>query len=180
MLRKLLGGVVMGFGFSIVFVLILYLVWYFFGSLSIDLNCVKNTCCKHTFEQESLQPIGKKQEMISSEESVLFRSLGIREKILSSSAVAISEYRTTHDGHMQSVITNFCKKDQDVHVRYEVGDVFPPYEAFPKGYTHRGDGFIIYFRGSPSTVELATAYSNEHVSQNITIREFEAMCTELP
>lgn len=109
-----------------------------------------------------------------------FYELGIDEQIKRASVIALARYERASDGEMKAVIKEFLKKEPNVQIYYKVGDEYAPSSYYPGGKTVYGDGVVIFFTGSPATMQLSMTYSGDriHGLGDIPIELFKEKCAK--
>jgi len=160
MLKKFTEGLVFGAGFAISFIILWYLAAYTLYPMYIDSKFEKAADKHLSSIRPNTQPsISQSPELTIKQ----FYELGIEEQIKKSSVIALAKYEPGPDGKMQAIIKEFLKKDSDVIIYYNIGDEYQSASYYPKDNTSYGDGLIIFFTGSPATMQMSMTYSGDRI-----------------
>jgi hypothetical protein len=65
---------------------------------------------------------------------------------------------------MRAIIKDFLKKDPAATFYYDVGEEYANSSYYPKENTRYGDGVIIFFTGSPATMQMSATFSGDRIS----------------
>lgn len=92
-----------------------------------------------------------------------FHRRSIEEQIEQSSMVAIAEFEKGNDGRKKAIIREILKKDPGVSSQYSVGREHTMSSYYPAVSSHRGDGVIIFFTGSPPRMARSLPYEHGRI-----------------
>ncbi len=161
MFKKFIDGLAFGAGFSIAFVILwtvvsLFVFPAYFESQFADLEDAEITFSDQGSSSSDFDFLTGGGEA--------FYTLSIEDKIDRASAIALAEYQLAEDGRMRAIITEYLKLDEGTELRYEVGDEYPSSSYYPTEDKSRGDGVVIFFTGSPATMQMSSTYSGERIT----------------
>lgn len=86
----------------------------------------------------------------------------IDKQVDASSVIVRGEWKR-EDGMYRCVIAEIIKQQPGIKFDYKVGDEFPPGNQRAKPHTNYGDGQLIFFTGSPPTLQFIIAISGERL-----------------
>jgi hypothetical protein len=92
-----------------------------------------------------------------------FDELTPDEQIKHASVIALATYEKQPDGRMVAIIKEFLKKDPNTAIYYNIGDEYPESSYSPKVNTIYGDGVLIFFTESPTTMKMSLTYSGDRI-----------------
>jgi hypothetical protein len=163
MSNKFMEGLVFGAGFSVAFIIISYT-----ADLAIS-PALFNYKLKHVTIPPSIQmnhsiPSSNVGSLLPRPENKRpFHELSPEEQISSASAIALATYVKQPDGRMAAIIHEFLKKNDGITIYYKVGDEYPEMSYYPSEKNKYGDGVIVFFAGSPATMQSAMTYSGNRI-----------------
>jgi len=163
MSNKFKEGLVFGAGFAVAFIVISYTADF---AISPALLSYK---LKHVQIPPSVQmhhntpPANIGALLPSPENRKPFHELSPEEQISSASAVALATYEKQPDGRMAAIIKEFLKKNDGITIYYKAGDEYPEMSYYPSEQNKYGEGVIIFFGGSPATMQSAMTYSGNRI-----------------
>lgn len=161
MFKKFLEGLCFGSGFAIAFVVLSSVLTFTMAPLLASMLMSRLSGGSH--EVTISPPSGLGLPEAFRDVGKPFHELDIEEQIEKSSVIAVARYEKAADGKMKAVIREFLKKDPDVVLYYEVGDEYPEASRYPAENTNYGDGVVIFFRGSPASMQMSTSYSSDRI-----------------
>ena len=177
MLNRFLKGLVFGSGFSLAFLVLSYLgitfiLPNFLGSQEFEITSNKNS------EYDVHE--GENRSLVQKKIKLPFHELGVDDLIFHSSVIALAEYKPKKNGKIRAIITEIIKKEEGTDFYYEVGDEYHNSSFYPKENTTHGDGLIIFFTGSPSSMRMSMTYSGGRISSlgNIPIKLLRQKCNK--
>jgi len=111
---------------------------------------------------------------------VPFYALSIEERIDAASAIALAKYEPSDDGRMKAVITEYLKLEPGTMVRFEIGNEYPSSSYYPTEGRNRGDGVVIFFTGSPATMQSSTSVNGDRITglNDIPLALFREKCAD--
>ena len=175
MFKRFVDGLAFGAGFSIAFIVLWTIVSFVVFPAYIK-SRVADAGGSETAFPNAVE--STPEHFSSAKSEAPFYTLSIEEQIAEASVIAHAKYRQADDGRMQAIITEFLKLDPGTKIRYAVGDEYPGSSYYPTGDHDRGDGVIIFFTGSPATMELATSVNGDRISglNDIPLKLFREKC----
>jgi hypothetical protein len=180
MLKKFTEGLVFGGGFGISFLALWYVAAYLITPMFVG-SQIEQVANRHLYDLDT-----KTQSSISRNPETLresgppFHELKIEEQIKKSSVIALAKYEPSPDGKMKAIIKEFLKKEPGVTLYYNIGDEYASSSYYPKDKTSYGDGLVIFFIGSPATMQMSMTYSSDRIRSlgDIPLELFKKKCKE--
>ena len=170
MFRKFLEGLCFGGGFAIAFVVIAALT----SSLLVPIifNPVS-----HMDSGPGMPPASR---MWQEDSGPPFRELSVEDQIKSASVIALARYEPASDGRKKAVIKEILKKAPGTEFFYAVGDEYPSGSYYPVEGSSRGDGLVIFFRGSPAMMRMSMSYTGDRIHSlgDIPLELFRNKCKD--
>jgi len=110
-----------------------------------------------------------------------FGKLSLDEKIAKSTAIIVTKIEKNDAGKYQSKVSEILKKQDNVELYYEVGDIYdkPPYfDEYESLNRTVPEGFIIFMSDNPARMRYSTSYSGERVGSlgNISLALLRQKC----
>ncbi len=156
MINKLISGFVAGLGFSIAVILVVT-VWLNYTN-NISYSSVPMTI-KDT--NSASVPFDDKYPFIEN-----FSDLPLDEKIDKATAIIVTNIEKNASGIYQTKVTEILKKNPDVEMYYNVGEIYEDYSDYNK-YETEGmfvpKGFIVFMGGNPASMMYSTSFSGGRV-----------------
>ncbi|MHB8729920.1 MAG: hypothetical protein ACYC9K_12935 [Sulfuricaulis sp.] len=180
MLKKFTEGLVYGGGFAISFIAVWYIAVYLISPMFIA-SRFEQEVNKHLSETGAKTQTPNKSDVGTFHEpGKPFYELGIEEQIKKSSVIALARYERSSDGRMKAVLKEFLKKEPNVTIYYNIGDEYKTSSYYPKDKTDYGDGVVIFFTGSPATMQMSMTYSGDRIHSlgDIPLELFKKKCKE--
>ncbi|NJK92950.1 MAG: hypothetical protein HC904_14705 [Blastochloris sp.] len=87
----------------------------------------------------------------------------LEKQIDAASVIAVTKYEKDGDRY-KAVISEILKQAPEVQFNYKVGDEYMGGGYYPKEGTSRGDGAIIFFTGSPSSMEYSCSFYGDRIA----------------
>jgi hypothetical protein len=148
--KKFLEGVTFGSGFGLAFLLIVWLGLSFVISKAPDKTGVSFSTLKPT-------------EKSAKESRSPFHELTIEEQIKKSSVIALARYETAPDGKKKAILKEFLKRKPGTTIYYNIGDEYPQGSYYPTEGRGNNENLIIFFTGSPASMEMSTTFSGDRI-----------------
>lgn len=180
MFKKFTEGLVFGGGFGISFVLVWYIAAYLIYPMFVGPQ-VQKSISKQLSEIESKAPPSVSSRSHAFETpGKPFHELSPYDQIKQASVIAIAKYEKSPDGKMKAIIKELLKKEPGTTIYYNIGDEFPGSSYYPKENTMYGDGVIIFFTGSPATMNMSMTYSGDRIRSlgDMPIELFRKKCKD--
>ena len=157
MLNKFLFGLAFGLGFSLSLVIVLSL-WLNYDS-------------SPSYMSQSTGPVSSGSITVPYEDKYPFienfSDLPIEEKIAHSTAIVVTNIKKNDEGIYEQKITEILKKQDDVELYYQVGDVYDDHSDYNE-YEDKGrfvpKGFIVFMGGSPASMRYSVSHSGDRIS----------------
>lgn len=163
MFKKFTEGLVFGSGFGISFVVIWYVVAYLIYPILLE-SKAEQAISKHLSNNEiDNQPYNSHDSKEIQKLDDNFDKLGVEDKILKSSVIALVKFEPTTGGKTKAIIKEFLKKESNAVFYYNVGDEYSNLSYVPEKGTKYGDGEIIFFTGSPAMMKEAYSYMGDRI-----------------
>ena len=177
MLKKFFDGLAFGTGFSIAFIALWIIVTIFIVPVYLESQMSDLSDTDIVFPNDS---DGASVTFDAADDGEPFYDLSIDEQIAKASAIALAMYEPADDGRMQAIIVEYLKLQPGTETRYSVGDEYRGSSFYPNPDRNRGDGVVIFFTGSPATMELATSVYGDRVTglKDIPLALFREKCRE--
>jgi hypothetical protein len=177
MFKKFIEGLVFGCGFSISFVALSLVATFAIAPM------LTSNLSQHA-ENQILEKGANTYSGISPETKVLpedgkqFHELSVEEQIQKASVIALARFEKADDGKMKAIIKEFLKKDPNVVIHYNIGDEYPSWSYYPSDNNNRGDGAVIFFVGSPATMQMSVGYTGDRISglADLPVELFKKKC----
>lgn len=157
MLNKFLFGLVFGLGFSL--------------SLAVVLSVWLNYVSSPSYMSQSIGHVSSGSVTVPYEDKhpfiENFSDLPIEDKISHSTAIVVTNIMKNDEGTYEQKITEILKKQDDVELYYQIGDVYDDHSDYNE-YESKGmfvpKGFIIFMGGSPASMRYSVSYSGDRIS----------------
>ena len=177
MFKKFVDGLAFGAGFSIAFIVLWMIVTVVIYPVYLESQMSDLAGTEIVFPDDSDDTSLTVHPAYGGEP---FYSLSIEEQIAKSSAVALAKYEPANDGRMQAIIVEYLKLQPGTEIRYAVGDEYRGSSYYPNEDRNRGDGVVIFFTGSPATMELSTSVYGDRVTglNDIPLALFREKCDD--
>jgi hypothetical protein len=92
-----------------------------------------------------------------------FSDWPLEKQIDKASVIAVARYEKDGDRY-KAVISEILKKGPNVQFHYKVGDEYPQGGYYPEDGTSHGDGQIIFFTGSPTTMRYLCSFYGDRIA----------------
>ena len=177
MLKKFIDGLIFGCGFSIAFIVI-----WFIASLVITPIITRNviqeadkTVANINSDSQEILP---KNDSVKPSNEKQFYEVPLEEQISKSSVIALAKFEKTADGKMKAIIKEFLKKDSNTVIHYAIGDEYLRGSYYPSANSNQGDGLVIFFVGSPASMQLSVSYTGNRITglADLPIELFRKKC----
>ena len=180
MLKKFTEGLVFGGGFAIAFAAVWYTAAYLITPMFVASQVERIAGRLPSDVQGIVQSSEPRHTEIFSKPATPFYTLNLDEQIQKSSVIALASYEPSPDGKMKAIIKEFLKQDPKVTIYYNIGDEHPSSGHYPKERTSYGDGVIIFFTGSPATMQMSMSYAGDRIRslEDMPIELFRKKCRE--
>jgi len=177
MLRKFVDGLAFGAGFSVAFIALWMIVTIVIYPVYLESQMSDFAGTEIVFPDDNDDTSLIVHPAYGGEP---FYSLSIEEQIANSSAIALAKFQPADDGRMQAVIVEYLKLEPGTEIRYSVGDEYRSSSYYPNSDRIRGDGEVIFFTGSPASMELSTSVYGDRVTglNDIPLALFREKCSE--
>ncbi len=177
MFKRFIDGLVFGAGLSISFVV----VWVISTTLLLPF-VLENTYegLSNTSIPAPSEPTSSRDWASESGDVAPYHQPTIDERIAESSAIALAVYEKSTDGRMRAVITEYLKLEKGTEIKFSVSDEHPVSSYYPVEGESRGDGLIIFFKGSPAAWSGTTSVYDGLLKgmNNIPLELFREKCVE--
>jgi hypothetical protein len=175
MFKKFIDGLAFGAGFSIAFIVLWVIVSFVIFPAYFESQLASTADPDIVFPDESE---GTSFPEYSVDSGPPFYSLSIEEQIAEANAIALAKYEPADDGRMQAIIVEFLKLQPGTEIQYAVGDEYRGSSYYPSEDRNRGDGVVIFFTGSPATMELSTSVYGDRITglNDIPLALFREKC----
>ncbi|MCL2525212.1 MAG: hypothetical protein FWF20_09910 [Betaproteobacteria bacterium] len=179
MIRKFLDGLAFGAGFSIVFLLLWYIVGWWIAP-----NLLASGLDAKIDEINAQLAVPHLEEKPPPDRSTVqrphtpFHELEVEEQIKEATVIALARYERAGDGRVKAVIKEFLKKEPNTTIYYDIGDEYVTH--FPNDATREGTGLVIFFVGSPAQVTMSATFSGDRIRGlgDIPLELFKKKCDE--
>lgn len=181
MFKKFIDGLIFGCGFTISFITLIMIVSMTlprvltFSNSSYDKEVPIQT--KKGQVENSTEP--KAPVVVESKIEKNFHELSVEEKIEKSNVIFLTRFEPSKDGEkLRAIITDIFKQEPGVEVKYKIGDEYQDLSYYPSADNNRGDGFVVFYAGSPAIMMSATSYRGDRITglSDIPIALFRKKC----
>lgn len=178
MLKKFTEGLVFGGGFGVSFLALWYVAAYLITPIFVEAP-IEQLANRQLSDPKTQSSVSRSPETFH-DSGPPFHELKIEEQIKKSSVIALAKYEPSPDGKMKAIIKEFLKKEPGVTLYYNIGDEYASANYYPKDKTDYGDGLIIFFVGSPATMQMSMTYSGDRIRSlgDIPLELFKKKCKE--
>ena len=109
-----------------------------------------------------------------------FHELPVEQQIATASVIALARYEPAPDGRLKAVIKEILKKTPGTEFYYAVGDEYTSGSYYPVEGRNRGDGMVIFFKGSPAMMRMSMTYTGDRIHSlgDIPLQLFREKCDE--